>query len=120
MEQGEEQSGAVRSTFKGIGSIVLFENDDFIVLNKPSGMLSIPDRTQSQPSLKDFLIEQFGSIFTVHRLDAATSGVIVFAKNEDTHKHLSQQFEERSTKKIYNGLVTGKLERTAGIIDEPI
>ena len=120
MEQGEEQQGTARTSFKGISSITLFENDDFIVLNKPSGMLSIPDRTQSQPSLKDFLIEQFGSIFTVHRLDAATSGVIVFAKNEDTHKHLSQQFEERSTKKIYNGLVTGKPERTSGIIDEPI
>jgi len=120
MEQGEEQKGTARVFSRNISSITLFENDDFIVLNKPSGMLSIPDRTQSQPSLKDFLIEQFGNIFTVHRLDAATSGVIVFAKNESTHKFLSQQFEERSTQKIYNGLVTGKLERPTGIIDEPI
>jgi len=120
MEQGEEQKGTARAFPRNIGSITLFENDDFIVLNKPSGMLSIPDRTQSQPSLKDFLIEKFGNIFTVHRLDAATSGVIVFAKNENTHKFLSQQFEERSTQKIYNGLVAGKLERSTGIIDEPI
>jgi 23S rRNA pseudouridine1911/1915/1917 synthase len=120
MEPGEEQKEKGPAVFRGIGSITLYENDDFIVLNKPSGMLSIPDRTQSQPSLKDFLIEKFGAIFTVHRLDAATSGVIVFAKNETTHKLLSQQFEERSTRKIYNGLVTGKPERTAGIIDEPI
>lgn len=120
MEQAEEQKGAERNLFRGIGSITLFENDDFIVLNKPSGMLSIPDRTQSQPSIKDFLIEKLGGIFTVHRLDAATSGVIVFAKNETTHKHLSQQFEERSTHKIYNGLVTGKLAETEGTIDEPI
>ncbi|MEO6317053.1 MAG: RluA family pseudouridine synthase [Chitinophagaceae bacterium] len=120
MEQQAEQKGIERNLFKGIGSITLFENDDFIVLNKPSGMLSIPDRTQSQPSLKDLLIQQLGSIFTVHRLDKGTSGVIVFAKNEATHKNLSLQFEDRSTNKIYNGLVTGKLDSPGGIIDEPI
>ncbi len=43
----------------------------------------------------------------VHRLDRETSGIIVFAKNETTHKHLSQQFEERKTEKIYCGLVLG-------------
>ena len=120
MEQETEQHGAERTIFKGVSSITLFENDNFIVLNKPTGMLSIPDRTQSQPSLKDHLIDKFGSIFTVHRLDAPTSGVIVFAKNESTHKHLSQQFEDRSTQKIYNGLITGKPETPNGIIDEPI
>src|SRR5450432_908860 len=120
MEQDREQKGSERNIFRGIRSITIFETDDFIVLNKPSGMLSIPDRTQSQPSLKDFLIEKFGGIFTVHRLDKDTSGVIVFAKNETTHKHLSLQFEERSTKKTYNGLVTGKLEEPSGVINEPI
>ena len=120
MGQDAEQKGADRLLFRNVSSITIFENDDFIVLNKPSGMLSIPDRTQSQPSLKDFLIEKFGGIFTVHRLDKDTSGVIVFAKNETTHKHLSQQFEDRSTQKIYNGLVTGKLTGPAGVIDEPI
>jgi 23S rRNA pseudouridine1911/1915/1917 synthase len=120
MEQDEEQKGNERTVFKGIASIAIFENDDFIVLNKPSGMLSIPDRTQSQPSLKDYLLEKFGHIFTVHRLDKDTSGVIVFAKNEHTHKYLSLQFEQRITQKIYNGLVMGKLEAAHGIIDEPI
>jgi 23S rRNA pseudouridine955/2504/2580 synthase/23S rRNA pseudouridine1911/1915/1917 synthase len=120
MEQDAEQKGTERIAFKGISSITIFENDDFIVLNKPSGMLSIPDRTQSQPSLKDFLIQKLGGIFTVHRLDRDTSGVIVFAKNETTHKYLSQQFEERQTQKIYNGLVTGKLDEPTGVIDEAI
>ncbi|MEO5595461.1 MAG: pseudouridine synthase, partial [Chitinophagaceae bacterium] len=120
MDQDAEQKGSDRIIFKGINSITIFENDDFIVLNKPSGMLSIPDRTQSQPSLKDHLIEKLGGIFTVHRLDRDTSGVIVFAKNETTHKYLSQQFEDRSTNKIYYGLVSGKLERPTGIIDEAI
>jgi 23S rRNA pseudouridine1911/1915/1917 synthase len=120
MEQDTEQKGPERNVFRGISSITIFENDDFIVLNKPSGMLSIPDRTQSQPSLKDLLIEKLGGIFTVHRLDRDTSGVIVFAKNETTHKYLSQQFEDRSTQKTYNGLVSGKLAEPTGVIDEPI
>ncbi len=106
--------------FKDIERLIIFENDDFIVLNKPSGMLSIPDRTQSQTSLKDHLLNRYGSIFTVHRLDKDTSGVIVFAKNEFTHKHLSVQFEERSTDKIYTGLVLGKPAANTGVIDEPI
>ncbi len=99
---------------------ILFENDDFVVINKPSGLLSIPDRMQSEPSLKDKLLDKYGSIFTVHRLDKGTSGVIVFAKNEATHKHLSQQFEERSTRKIYTGLVIGRPAEPKGVIDEPI
>ena len=120
MDQDAEQKGADRIVFRGVSSITIFENDDFIVLNKPSGMLSIPDRTQSQPSLKDYLMKKTGGIFTVHRLDRDTSGVIVFAKNETMHKYLSQQFEDRSTQKIYNGLVTGKLAEPTGVIDEPI
>ncbi len=120
MEQDAEQKGAELARFKGIGSITIFEDDNLVVLNKPSGMLSIPDRTQSQPSLKDYLVEKLGSIYTVHRLDKETSGVIVFAKNEAMHKNLSLQFEDRLTKKIYNGLVIGKPARENGIIDEPI
>jgi len=120
MEQEAEQKGAGLPRFKGISSITIFENEDLIVLNKPAGMLSIPDRTQSQPSLKDYLAEKPGGIYTVHRLDRDTSGVIVFAKNDTTHKNLSQQFEDRLTKKIYNGLILGKPARANGIIDEPI
>jgi 23S rRNA pseudouridine1911/1915/1917 synthase len=99
---------------------VIFENDDFVVVNKPSGLLSIPDRTRSQVSLKDMLTEQYGQIFTVHRLDRETSGVIVFARNENAHRHLNQQFEERSTRKIYLGLVLGKVPQEKGLIEEPI
>jgi 23S rRNA pseudouridine1911/1915/1917 synthase len=99
---------------------ILFDHADFIVINKPAGMLSIPDRTQSEPSLKDKLIEKYGTIYTVHRLDKGTSGAIVFAKTEAVHKHLSQQFEARSTKKIYQGLVMGKWPDKKGVIEEPI
>ena len=66
------------------------------------------------------LIEKFGSIFTVHRLDKGTSGIIVFAKNEKTHRHLSIQFEERQTQKIYQGLLHGSITDNEGTIDAPI
>ncbi|MGC4037404.1 MAG: RluA family pseudouridine synthase [Chitinophagaceae bacterium] len=99
---------------------IIYENENFIVLNKPSGLLSIPDREGKEISLKMLLLEKYGNIFTVHRLDRDTSGIIIFAKDEDTHKHLSTQFEERTTKKIYNGLVLGKMEISKDVIDKPI
>jgi phosphoribosylaminoimidazolecarboxamide formyltransferase/IMP cyclohydrolase len=63
---------------------IIFENKHFVAVNKPAGMLSIPDRMQSETSLKDILIEKYGSAFTVHRLDKETSGIILFAKDEAT------------------------------------
>ncbi len=83
-------------------------------------MLSIPDRTQSEPSLKDLLIQKYGSIFTIHRLDKETSGIILFAKDEETHKFFSKQFEERFVEKYYVGLVHGSLPTASGTIDAPI
>jgi 23S rRNA pseudouridine1911/1915/1917 synthase len=99
---------------------IIFENDFFVAINKPSGMLSIPDREQTQPSLKDMLMEKYGSIFTIHRLDKDTSGIILFAKDEATHKFFSKQFEERSIEKFYVGLVHGTPATTTGTINEPI
>jgi 23S rRNA pseudouridine1911/1915/1917 synthase len=99
---------------------IIQTTDHWIAINKPAGMLSIPDREQSQPSLKDMLQQRFGSIFTVHRLDRDTSGVIVFARTEEAHKFLSKQFEERSTEKYYLGLVQGVPSPPAGSIDAPI
>mgnify|MGYP000873641859 CR=1 FL=1 len=117
-EKNNSENGA--PAVKGSGINVIFENDQFVVLNKPSGMLSIPDREQSQPSLKDRLIEKYGSIFTIHRLDKETSGIIVFAKDEATHKYFSKQFEERSVEKYYIGLVHGSLPHKTGTIDAAI
>jgi 23S rRNA pseudouridine1911/1915/1917 synthase len=92
---------------KDISAITLFENDQFIAINKPAGVLSIPDRMQSEPSLKDRLIEKYGNIFTIHRLDRETSGIILFAKDAETHKYFSKQFEEKAMEKFYLGLVHG-------------
>lgn len=99
---------------------IILENDLFIVINKPSGLLSVPDRKQSEPSLKDILLQRYGNIYTVHRLDKATSGIIVFAKDEVTHKQLSQLFETREVEKYYLGLVHGSLINETGSIDAPI
>ena len=99
---------------------ILFENDAFVAINKPAGMLSIPDREGKEPSLKAALREKYGNIFTVHRLDRDTSGVIVFAKDEATHKFLSEAFEHRDVEKLYQGLVQGSLPQTSGSIDMPI
>jgi 23S rRNA pseudouridine1911/1915/1917 synthase len=103
-----------------ISDYIVFENDDFIALNKPAGLLSIPDREGKEVSLKILLLEKYGQVFTVHRLDRDTSGVIIFAKNEETHKLLSRQFEERQTEKIYVGLVIGSPSEKSGSIHAPI
>jgi 23S rRNA pseudouridine955/2504/2580 synthase/23S rRNA pseudouridine1911/1915/1917 synthase len=103
-----------------ITDILIFENNDFVVLNKPPGLLSIPDREGKEISLKKVLQEKYQEIFTVHRLDKGTSGLIIFAKNEATHKFLSRQFENRQTGKIYFGLIIGSPIHTKGTIDSPI
>jgi 23S rRNA pseudouridine1911/1915/1917 synthase len=99
---------------------IIFENEAFIAINKPAGLLSIPDREGKEPSLKSWLREKYGNIFTVHRLDRETSGVIVFAKDEATHKFLSGIFEDRKVEKHYLGLVQGTLAQKEGSIDLPI
>jgi 23S rRNA pseudouridine1911/1915/1917 synthase len=99
---------------------IIFENAYLIAINKPSGLLSIPDREGKEISLKNILQDKRGEIFTVHRLDKATSGLIVFAKDQQTHKQLSQLFEERQIEKIYFGLVHGNITPLKGKIEEPI
>lgn len=103
-----------------VESIILHETGDFIALNKPSGLLSIPDREGKDISLKKILQEKYGQVFTVHRLDKDTSGLIIFARNEESHQHLSRQFEKRQTEKIYAGLVIGSPASPEGSIDAPV
>jgi 23S rRNA pseudouridine955/2504/2580 synthase/23S rRNA pseudouridine1911/1915/1917 synthase len=104
----------------GLNDLIIDETDNWIALNKPSGLLSIPDREGKDVSLKKILLERYGNVFTVHRLDRDTSGLIVFAKTEEAHRRLSQQFEERRTIKIYLGLALGSWADKKGTIDAPI
>ena len=103
------------------GLTIVFENDDFIAVNKEAGMLTIPDRhDDTQLSLYKILNQKYGKIFIVHRLDRDTSGLILFAKNEATHKYLSQLFEQRNIQKKYLGIVRGSMPEKKGSINEPI
>src|SRR5689334_12288223 len=86
---------------------IIRESDAFVAINKPPGLLTIPDREGKEVSLKQLLQKKYGSILTVHRLDKETSGVVLFAKTETAHKHFSAQFEGRETIKIYYGVVLG-------------
>jgi 23S rRNA pseudouridine1911/1915/1917 synthase len=99
---------------------IIFENDYFIAVNKPSGLLTIPDREQTEKSLKEYLIDKYKNIFVVHRLDKDTSGLVLFAKNEITHKYLCKIFEDRKVEKYYLGIVMGSLPEEKGVIDAPI
>jgi 23S rRNA pseudouridine955/2504/2580 synthase/23S rRNA pseudouridine1911/1915/1917 synthase len=103
-----------------VSAFIIKETNDWVALNKPSGLLSIPDREGKEISLKKLLIEKYGNIFTVHRLDKDTSGLIIYAKNEKTHKHLSHQFESRFTTKIYQGIITGSPQNKKGTINAPM
>ncbi len=103
-----------------IDDYIIFQNDEFVAINKPAGLLTIPDREGKEPALKGILKQKFGEIFTVHRLDKETSGIVVFAKNERSHKQLSVLFEGREVEKYYLGLVMGKPANTNGSIDAAI
>lgn len=98
---------------------ILFENEEMIVLNKPAGLLSIPDRFGKEASLKSLLQEKYPSIFTVHRLDQHTSGLILFAKTAEAHQELSALFDGRTIQKKYVGLVNGHPPQS-GTIDQAI
>lgn len=99
---------------------IILETPDFVAVNKPSGLLSIPDRMGVEISLKDLLKQKYGQIYTVHRLDKDTSGIILFAKNEIAHKALSALFESREMEKFYLGLVQGQMMNPSGSIDAAI
>jgi 23S rRNA pseudouridine955/2504/2580 synthase/23S rRNA pseudouridine1911/1915/1917 synthase len=100
---------------------IIFENENFVVIDKESGILSIPDRhDETQLSLYKLLMQRYGKIFIVHRLDRETSGLILFAKNETSHRYLSQLFENRNIEKNYVGIVRGSLPEKNGSINEPI
>lgn len=99
----------------------IFEDDEILVVSKPSGLLTIPDRYKDDaPNLKSFLLQKNKSIYTVHRIDRETSGIICFAKNEQTHKYLNNLFSNRKVEKIYWAFVKGVPSIEEGIIDIPI
>ena len=87
---------------------IVFEDDHIVVVNKSAGLLTIPDRYQhDKRNLSSLMIERYGEIFVVHRIDRETSGLIMFAKNGEAHKELSEAFIERKIQKTYLAIVQG-------------
>lgn len=100
---------------------VLYQDDDIVIFNKPSGLLSVPGRGEDkQHSAWQLLNHAFGEIHTVHRLDMDTSGIMVFARNKAAHRDLSIQFQDRKTDKSYIALACGRLEQPEGHIGLPM
>lgn len=99
----------------------LLEDDAVLVVNKPPGLLSLPDRWDASiPNIRTLMTERYGEIFIVHRLDRETSGAMILAKTADAHRALSQQFEHHQADKRYHAIVSGIVERDAFPIDIPI
>ncbi len=100
----------------------LYEDEDYIIVNKPSGVLAIPDRFDANKTSMRGILQQEtgGDIFVVHRIDRDTSGAMVFAKNESAHRYLSGLFERHEVGKFYAGLVLGTPQPEQGRIDAGI
>ena len=100
---------------------ILHEDAQILVVNKPSGLLSVPGKGEH---LADCLLTRVQAVFPtallVHRLDRDTSGVMVFALTPHAQRHLSMQFEKRSTKKTYVARLAGRLEPKSGTVDLPL
>lgn len=87
---------------------VIYSDNDFIVLNKRSGILIAADRYNPDAPRLDLMAEkEFGKLYAVHRIDKDTSGLIIYAKNLEAQKGISMQFEQRKVQKTYHALVYG-------------
>lgn len=100
---------------------VLFADEQLVVVNKPSGLLSVPGRApEHQDSVVARLRQQHSYVEAVHRLDMDTSGVLVCALNKSAERHLKGQFQARQTHKGYQALIWGAPEALSGQVDLPL
>jgi len=87
---------------------IIYEDDQLIVVNKPAGLPVLPDGWEKDSEyIVKMLEEQYGKLFIVHRLDKITSGVMVFARDAETHRALSLQFESHEAQKTYHAILEG-------------
>ncbi|PMN66508.1 bifunctional tRNA pseudouridine(32) synthase/23S rRNA pseudouridine(746) synthase RluA [Enterovibrio norvegicus] len=100
---------------------VIYQDDDIIAINKPSGLLTNPGRDPAHyDSAWSRIKTEYPDAELVHRLDMSTSGLIVFGKHKDAERHLKAQFRERVTHKLYYARVWGMVEQDADRIDLPL
>ena len=101
--------------------IVLYEDAHIIVVNKQSGLLSVPGKApEHHDSIMRRIQARFPSAESVHRLDMAPSGIIVVALHKQAERELKRQFREREPKKQYIARVFGHMEQDEGLIDLPL
>jgi tRNA pseudouridine32 synthase/23S rRNA pseudouridine746 synthase len=98
---------------------IVFQDDDIVIFNKPSGLLSVPGKEHAD-CLQARAQTVFPTATIVHRLDMATSGLMVMALNKLAHRHISKQFELRETAKVYQAIVFDILQQDSGVIDLPL
>lgn len=100
---------------------VVYRDNDILVLNKPSGLLTVPGKGDHlSDCLEKRAKDTFTDALTVHRLDMDTSGLIIMARNKYSHRHLSLQFQNRNVDKEYSALVNGLVSQDNGEIDLPL
>ena len=102
---------------------VLFEDADLLAVNKPAGLLSVPDRWDKEKANLVTLLqaERPGQyIANVHRLDRNTTGIFLLAKNPDAFRRIARQLREHETRKLYLALVHGDVTEQERVIDQPI
>jgi len=100
---------------------LIYSDEALLIANKPAGLLAVPGRGEDkQDCLSARLQRQFPDALVVHRLDMATSGLMVFARGEAMQRRLSQMFREREVDKRYVAVVAGKFDPVSGEVNLPI
>lgn len=103
------------------GIEIVYQDDHLLLVNKPAGLLTVPGKG---PDKADCMIsrlqEKWSRANVVHRLDMATSGILVVALTPTAHRELSKQFQNRETSKEYIAVVYGSLLATEGTVDLPL
>lgn len=100
--------------------VIVHEDDDLLVIDKPPGVLSVPlERNRGVPSVYDLIEDRFRSHgkrrpLVVHRIDQDTSGLVVFAKHPAAQAHLKEQFKRRQPERVYLAIVYGRPDPAAG------
>lgn len=100
---------------------LIYRDESLIVVNKPAGLLAVPGRgADKQDCMANRVQAEFSDALIVHRLDMATSGLLLFARGAEMQRRLSQMFREREVQKRYVAVVSGRLEPLAGEINLPL
>ncbi|MFT5179716.1 MAG: 23S rRNA pseudouridine1911/1915/1917 synthase [Candidatus Paceibacteria bacterium] len=117
---------------------IIFEDNNILAVNKPAGLVVHSDGKTKEETLTDLILKEYPEVQgvgeplelkdktvidrpgIVHRLDRDTSGVILIAKNQESHSHLKKQFQDREIEKTYHSFVYGNIKEDDGVIDRPI